>query len=179
MSDKEQKNQVVLDKYHECIGVVGIDHCGKSSFVLYLNSGNFVEDYIGMDDRYEFHKLPVDDHTDVYGTLQEVQIPWGVKNMEQCKGYLMVFSVVNRQSFDELENNRKLLFEFAETHELDITQRPFLLVGLMSDLADQRVVTKEEAEELAKKWDVKYYEGLFQFALMLLVVSFSLKFLVL
>jgi Ras family protein len=52
-------------------------------------------------------------------------------------GYVLVFSIASRQSFDKI----KLINEYLLNALGDATDVPRVLVGSMSDLADQRQVT--------------------------------------
>lgn len=66
----------------------------------------------------------------------------------------MLFSIISRQSFDRIkEVNESLLNTLG-----DVPDVPRVLVGSMSDLAEQRQVAEEDAQSLADSWGVPYIE---------------------
>ncbi len=67
-------------------------------------------------------------------------------------GALVCFSIINRKSFDNLKRYLDDLDEYSHPRVQKI------LVGTFSDYADQRNVSREEAQELADKLGMEYYE---------------------
>jgi len=69
-------------------------------------------------------------------------------------GYALVFSIVNRQSYERIiQINDSLLNALGVS--IDI---PRVLVGNMSDLSAKRVVSQREAKALAESWGAPYLE---------------------
>ena len=74
-------------------------------------------------------------------------------------GYVLVFSIISRQSFDRIKQiNESLLSALG-----DVTDVPRVLVGCMKDLVamdnnSQRQVGILEAQNLATSWNVPYIE---------------------
>lgn len=62
-------------------------------------------------------------------------------------GYVLVYSVTSRQSFDMVTVIRDKILNFTGTD-----WAPIVLVGNKTDLQGQRQVSKEEGDELASKW---------------------------
>lgn len=78
--------------------------------------------------------------------------------MSKGDGFLLVFSITDPQSFEDCN---KLYEELLKSKEATADSKiPIILVGNKCDLEEQRGVTKEEAEELSKKFGplCKYYE---------------------
>lgn len=69
------------------------------------------------------------------------------------EGFLCVFALNDRASFGLVDEFREQILRVHEE-----IQKPFILVGNKSDLEDERVVSKEEAELLAQEWEVPYIE---------------------
>ena len=69
-----------------------------------------------------------------------------------ASGFILVFSIVDRETFEALESKLKRI-EKNEANKL-----PIILVGNKCDLKDQRTVTEQEAQEFAKKFGAAYYE---------------------
>jgi len=66
-----------------------------------------------------------------------------------------VFSIVEKSSFDEIEQFFELIQQFKED---DIAKVPLVLVGNKVDMAAQRKVTQQEAQDLAKSYNAGYIE---------------------
>ena len=66
---------------------------------------------------------------------------------------LLIYSITSRSSFENLSNFRKRFQKEKEREWL-----PIVLVGNKCDLEDDRQVTREEGEELAKEWDIPFFE---------------------
>ena len=69
-------------------------------------------------------------------------------------GYIMVFSIASRQSFEMIDQvNDALLNTLGDAPDV-----PRVLVGSMMDLRDNRQVSVVDAESLAESWGVPYIE---------------------
>ncbi|KAF9148110.1 GTP-binding protein [Linnemannia schmuckeri] len=62
-------------------------------------------------------------------------------------GYVLVYSVTSKQSFDMVTIIRDKILNFTGTD-----WAPIVLVGNKTDLQGQRQVSREEGDELASKW---------------------------
>ena len=67
-------------------------------------------------------------------------------------GAILMFDLTNHPSFESLPN---WILEVRESMKNDID---IILVGNKSDLTEQRVVSSEEIDEFAKKYNLKYFE---------------------
>src|SRR5690554_5439809 len=68
-------------------------------------------------------------------------------------GFLLVYSITYRSSFEEIRKYHDQAFRIKDTDWL-----PMVLVGNKCDLEEDRQVTKEEGEELAKEWGIPFFE---------------------
>ncbi|RWS12439.1 ras-related protein R-Ras2-like protein [Dinothrombium tinctorium] len=73
--------------------------------------------------------------------------------MRSGEGFLLVFSVTDRNSFDEINKFHKQILRVKDRDEF-----PMLLVGNKSDLESQRVVSQLEAQQLAQQLRIPYLE---------------------
>ena len=73
--------------------------------------------------------------------------------MKECEGFVLVFSLNSKSSFDYLQNLREKIILVRKTEEF-----PLILFGNKVDLEEERVVSKKEGEELAKKWKFPFIE---------------------
>ncbi|WVQ71753.1 hypothetical protein IAR50_001294 [Cryptococcus sp. DSM 104548] len=69
-------------------------------------------------------------------------------------GYMLVYSIASRQSFDMVPTIYDKILDYAGLESV-----PLVIVGQKTDLRDQRSVTKEEGEALAKKLHAGYVES--------------------
>ncbi|CAG9568391.1 unnamed protein product [Danaus chrysippus] len=73
--------------------------------------------------------------------------------MRSGEGFLLVFSVADHASFDELFKFHKQILRVKDRDEF-----PMLMVGNKADLEHQRVVTLDEAQALSRQLKVPYIE---------------------
>ena len=93
----------------------------------------------------------------MYSTLRDQYI-------RQGEGFIIVYSVTNKNSFDEVYS---FLEQIAQAKELDnadeyknlVNETAVVLVGNKADLKNERSVTSEEGKEIAKKFgQIAFYE---------------------
>ena len=72
---------------------------------------------------------------------------------KKADGIILVFDLTNRESFDSINKWIKDINDNVDSKKIKR-----VLVGNKIDLSDLRVITKEEAEEMAKSYEVKVYE---------------------
>ncbi|MPC38594.1 Ras-like protein 2 [Portunus trituberculatus] len=73
--------------------------------------------------------------------------------MRSGEGFLLVFSVTDRNSFDELPRFHKQILRVKDRDEF-----PMLMVANKADLEHQRVTSIEEAHALARQLKIPYIE---------------------
>lgn len=69
------------------------------------------------------------------------------------EGFLLVFAINDKESFDELEKKRDRIMKLKKGQIC-----PIVLVGNKCDLERDRVVSESAAKDLAKKWGAAYIE---------------------
>jgi GTPase KRas len=74
--------------------------------------------------------------------------------MRDAEGFIVVYSVTDRKSFEKVVEFQKKITQVKEK----IKQVPILLIGNKIDLKDQRQVKKEEGEKLAKDFGIPFLE---------------------
>ena len=76
--------------------------------------------------------------------------------MREGKGFLLVYSITSRQTFDEVAMLRD---KILRTKDDDTGSNvPIVLAGNKCDLEDSRQVPKSEGEQLAKEWECAFFE---------------------
>lgn len=140
------------------IVVFGAGAVGKSALTIQFVQGQFITDYDPtIEDAYK-RPLNVDgesvqlDITDTAG--QDDFAAMRTSYMRQGKGFILVYAIDDRLSFEEIENfHRELLRTKNST-----TNVPCVICGNKCDLEERRIISKAEGEELAAKLKCKFFE---------------------
>ena len=69
-------------------------------------------------------------------------------------GFLLVFTIDNRESFEYLKIKRELVLESKKKNKF-----PMILVGNNQELENERKVSYKEAKDLANSWGIEYLEA--------------------
>ena len=72
--------------------------------------------------------------------------------IKKADGIILMYDITNRKTFDAISRWRD---DILNNKEKDF---PIILVGNKCDLEDERKVQKEEGENIAKKYNFKFYE---------------------
>jgi small GTP-binding protein len=139
------------------IVVFGAGAVGKSALTIQFVQGYFITDYDPtIEDSYK-RVLAVDNENiqlDILDTAgQEDFAPMRKSYMRQGKGFIIVYAVDDRASFEEVE-----VFHRDLTRTKGTTNVPVVICGNKCDLEDKRVVSKAEGEELASKLTAIFFE---------------------
>ncbi|XP_078042139.1 ras-like protein 2 isoform X2 [Augochlora pura] len=73
--------------------------------------------------------------------------------MRSGEGFLLVFSVTDHSSFDEMLKFHKQILRVKDRDEF-----PMLMVGNKADLDQQKIVSVEEAQNMARQLKIPYIE---------------------
>nr|CAB3265432.1 ras-related protein RAP-1B homolog [Phallusia mammillata] len=73
--------------------------------------------------------------------------------MKNGQGFVLVYSITSQASFNDLSDLREQILRVKDTDEV-----PMILVGNKCDLEDERIVTREQGEQLAKEWRSSFLE---------------------
>lgn len=141
------------------IVVLGSGGVGKSALTLRLISDEFAEEYDPtIEDSYR-KQVMIDNKPallDVLDTAgQEEYASLQDQWIREGDGYLIVYSITNRQSLDEAV----ILWEkIARIRDEEAGQFPVVLAGNKCDLENERDVSKKKGEEKAEKWQCPFFE---------------------
>jgi len=131
--------------------VMGSGGVGKSAITLQFVQGIFIENYDPtIEDAYrkvyEINTKPyVLEILDTAGTEQFA--PMRELYMKNGDGFLLVYSIDNRTSFNELKSIREGILRVKGTEQV-----PIMIVGNKCDLETARKVPTEDGQKLAKEW---------------------------
>lgn len=137
--------------------VLGTGGVGKSALVIRYVTQNFVDEYDPtIEDCYKKSVMIDDAPTTMeivdtagqegFGTLVDQWILRG-------NGFLLIYSITSKQSFNALQKLHDQILTVKEVDEV-----PMALVGNKCDLEDQRQVSTEDGKALASRWDCLFYE---------------------
>lgn len=85
-----------------------------------------------------------------YSAMREQWLRYG-------EGFLIVYSITSRKSFDELQSLQDQLKRVRDADSL--TEVPTTVFGNKIDLANDRQVQKEEGESMARNIGASFFEG--------------------
>ncbi|XP_063403514.1 ras-related protein R-Ras2-like [Mytilus trossulus] len=138
--------------------VVGGGGVGKSALTIQFIQSYFVTDYDPtIEDSYT-KQCVIDSvvaRLDILDTAgQEEFSAMREQYMRSGEGFLLVYSVTDKSSFNEIYKFHKQILRVKDREEF-----PMILVANKADLEHQRVVTKEEGSELSRQLRINYIEA--------------------
>jgi len=140
------------------VTVVGAGAVGKSALTVRFIQGNFVEKYDPtIEDSYR--KQVAYENTacmlDIMDTAgQEEYSALRDQYMKTGEGFVIVYSVTSRQSFEAVAKLKANILRMKVEHDF-----PIVLVGNKKDLLPERQISIEEGKQLADKWCVPFVES--------------------
>jgi GTPase KRas protein len=137
--------------------VLGGGGVGKSALTIRLVTDNFLDEYDPtIEDSYR-KQMMIDGETallDILDTagqeeFSSMQDQW----MRDGKGFLLVYNITSRPTFEEVSNLYEKILRTKDTDKV-----PVVLVGNKCDLVNERQVKLEEGKALADKWHCPFFE---------------------
>ncbi len=137
--------------------VVGGGGVGKSCLTIQLIQSHFVDEYDPtIEDSYR-KQCVIDDEVallDVLDTAgQEEYSAMREQYMRTGEGFLLVYSITDRQSFEEI-----MTFQQQILRVKDKDYFPMIVVGNKCDLDGERQVSTQEGQNLARQFGCKFIE---------------------
>jgi len=138
--------------------VLGSGGVGKSAITVQFVQGIFVEKYDPtIEDSYR-KMVEVDGNQfmleilDTAGTEQFTAMR--DLYMKNGQGFVLAYSIIAQSTFNDIPELRDQIVRVKDTENI-----PTVLVGNKCDLADQRVITTEQGQALATKFNCKFIEA--------------------
>merc|ERR1711977_134576 len=132
--------------------VLGSGGVGKSAITVHFVQGVFVEKYDPtIEDSYR-KNVEVDgkqyllEILDTAGTEQFTAMR--DLYMKDGQGFVLAYSIIAQSTFNDLPDLREQILRVKDCDTV-----PMVLVGNKCDLQDQRVITHEQGESLARKFN--------------------------
>lgn len=140
--------------------IVGTGGVGKSALTIQLISNHFIDDYDPtIEDSYRKQTV-VDNETclmDILDTAgQEEYSAMRDQYMRTGQGFMLVYAITARESFEELIKFREQIFRVKE--DGGAASIPMVLIGNKSDLETERQVSTNEGQLLAQSWGIPFLE---------------------
>eukprot|EP01096_Ripella_sp_DP13-Kostka_P012445 TRINITY_DN520_c1_g1_i1.p1 TRINITY_DN520_c1_g1~~TRINITY_DN520_c1_g1_i1.p1 ORF type:complete len:185 (-),score=58.26 TRINITY_DN520_c1_g1_i1:272-826(-) len=137
--------------------VVGGGGVGKSALSIQLIQNHFIDEYDPtIEDSYR-KQVTIDDEPcllDILDTAgQEEYSAMRDQYMRTGQGFLCVYSVTARVSFDEVTTFKEQILRVKDADRV-----PIVLAGNKCDLESERQVTTAEGQDLAKSFGCPFFE---------------------
>ncbi|KAK4199707.1 ras family-domain-containing protein [Triangularia verruculosa] len=143
-------------EYH--VVVLGAGGVGKSCLTAQFVHNEWIESYdptiedsyrtqVSVDGRQVVLEILDTAGTDQFVAMRDLFLKSG-------QGFLLVFSIASRSSFDELATLREEILRIKDDHLI-----PIVMVGNKADLEDQRAVDRARAFGVSRSWNAPYYES--------------------
>lgn len=141
--------------------VLGSGGAGKSALVTMFISNHFIDFYDPtIEDAYR-KQVAIDSDIfllDILDTAgQEEYSAMRDQYMRHGDGFMLVYSIDARDSFEEVVNLRYKIFQ-ANDKDINNSFIPMILIGCKCDLIQERQVMTSEAIELAKSYNIPFLE---------------------
>mmetsp|Transcript_11994 Transcript_11994/g.18128 ORF Transcript_11994/g.18128 Transcript_11994/m.18128 type:complete len:194 (+) Transcript_11994:89-670(+) len=137
--------------------IVGNGGVGKSALTLQFMYGDFVEEYDPTSADSYRKKVVIDGEEiqlDILDTAgQEEYAAMRDNYYRTGEGFLCVYSITTRESFDSVKEFRNAILRVTEKENI-----PLMLVGNKADLENEREVTTKEGEELSTEINCGFLE---------------------
>lgn len=139
--------------------LIGAGGVGKSCLVLRYVADEFLELHDAtIEDTYRKEAL-IDDEACLLEILDTAGQEEFVEMMDQwvmvSEGFLLVYAINQADTFKEVEHFWKTISRIKKSTQVPV---PVVLVGTKLDLENERAVSTEQGEELAKKYGWAFVE---------------------
>ena len=137
--------------------IVGGGGVGKSALTIQLIQNHFIDEYDPtIEDSYR-KQVTIDAETcllDILDTAgQEEYSAMRDQYMRTGQGFLMVYAITSRSSFEELVGFKDQILRVKEADHV-----PMVVVGNKSDLESERQVSSQEGQDLARNFGAPFFE---------------------
>lgn len=137
--------------------LVGVGGVGKSAITITYVSNIWVPEYDPTIEDSHRKQVSIDDQVSMLDILdtagQEEYSSMQDQWFRTGQGFLCVYSITSKKSFDELTSLRNKILRIKDAKEI-----PMVICGNKCDLEDERAVSKEECEELGQTLGCPVFE---------------------
>ena len=154
-SENNLEEEVYDEKFR--LMLIGNSNVGKTSIIKRFCKNKFINSFIssvGID--FETKYVKIGDKTinlQIWDTAGQERYKVLAKNyFNQSDGFIIVYDITDRKSFDDVANWIEQIKEYAGEYTKNI------IVGNKLDLEKMRKVEKDEGKELAEKYGYIFFE---------------------
>ncbi|XP_071436683.1 GTP-binding protein Rit2 [Pithys albifrons albifrons] len=160
----ELENEVISSSSNSSAGsreykvvMLGAGGVGKSAMTMQFISHRF-PDYHDptIEDAYKT-QVRIDDepaYLDILDTAGQAEFTaMRDQYMRGGEGFIICYSITDRQSFQEAAEFKELIYRVRHTYDI-----PVVLVGNKTDLEEFRQVSTEEGKSLAREYSCSFFE---------------------
>ncbi|XP_058994679.1 GTP-binding protein Rit2 isoform X1 [Mustela lutreola] len=126
------------------------------AYILTMNSVYLTTLHLCLEDAYKT-QVRIDDepaYLDILDTAGQAEFTaMREQYMRGGEGFIICYSITDRQSFQEAAKFKELIFQVRHTYEI-----PLVLVGNKIDLEQFRQVSTEEGWSLAREYNCAFFE---------------------
>ncbi|KAJ6247714.1 ras gtpase-related [Anaeramoeba flamelloides] len=140
------------------LALVGKQGVGVSCLTTQFVENFFVDKYYPMVEwKYE-RKVEIDEEECALVILETTLYEESYSVMRDCifkqgEGFLIVYSITSRESFEEVTKTIEAIKEIKEIEDF-----PMVIVGNKTDLEKDRKISQNEAMDLAKTYNCPFFE---------------------
>jgi len=138
--------------------VLGSGGVGKSALTVQFVQGIFVEKYdptiedsyrklVEVDGKQNMLEILDTAGTDQFLAMRDMYVKNGL-------GFILAYSIVAQSTFNDIPSIRQLIVRVKDSEKV-----PMVLVGNKCDLTDERVITSEQGNLLAEKFQCRFLEA--------------------
>ena len=137
---------------------LGNSKVGKSSYILRYTDNEFsfhISTTIGLDFKDKIETL--DNHESVKIILYDTNGQERYKSisfnmLKNADAVLLFYDITDKESFNSIKDWMQSIYQFKDK------EFPIVLIGNKIDKEEDRVVSKNEGESEASKYNIKFYE---------------------
>ena len=140
------------------LSVLGNSGVGKTSFIMKFTDNTFQESYLatyGIDFKTKF--VTINNYkyrVDLYDTAgQERFRSISVNSIRMSDGVILIYDITNEFSYENIYGWMDNIYQVKGK------DFPVILIGNKCDKDEERVVSKEKGEEIAKKYNITFFEA--------------------
>ena len=140
------------------LSVLGNSGVGKTSFIMKFTDNTFQESYLatyGIDFKTKF--VTINNYkyrVDLYDTAgQERFRSISVNSIRMSDGVILIYDITNEISYENIYGWMDNIYQVKGK------DFPVILIGNKCDKDEERVVSKEKGEEMAKKYNITFFEA--------------------
>ena len=139
------------------LSVLGNSGVGKTSFIMKFTDNTFQESYLatyGMDFKTKFVTINNNKYrVDLYDTAgQERFRSVSINSIRMSDGVILIYDITNEFTYETIYSWMDNIYDVKGK------DFPVILIGNKCDKDDERVVSKEKGEELAKRYNIIFFE---------------------